>query len=109
MIGKLADILKASKGETQGLISVVEGKKVLNKLSRPLIYYLDDLDLAWSIDFRPTEDIEGIVLELVSSASNWRNYHQILGRVGWHGDLCFWFWMCSELDSKLNIAYITKL
>ena len=88
MIGKLVDILIVSKGLTQRLIPVIEGKKVTNKLSRPLIYYLDDLDLARSIDFRPTEDIDGIVLVLVSSASNWRNYHQILGRVGRHGDKC---------------------
>ena len=74
------------------------------------IYCLTDLKLARSLDFRPDGMIiKGIILVLLSSASNWRNYQQWLGRVGRHGDPCIRIRVSSEIDTQSNLSYVSAL
>ena len=84
MIGKLSDLHSFAQEEFQSLESVrIDEGHVKMTLDWNELYYLDDLSLARSLDFRPNGlNIKGITLVLVSSANNWRNYIQWLGRVG---------------------------
>ena len=73
----------------------------LNKLET---YYLSNLKLARSLDFKPDgRTVKGLVLILVSPASNWRNYLQWVGRVGRQGDPCLRIRVAPEIEAEKNI------
>ena len=76
LIGRISDLHKFTKDEFQSLESVrIDEGHVKMTLDRNELYYLDDLSLARSLDFRPNGlNIKGITLVLVSAANNWRNY-----------------------------------
>ena len=90
MIGKYEEILKLTEGDIENFIQVDKDEgRVISMLDQREIYYLKNLALARSIDFRPDRaNVKGILLVICSPAPVWRNYQQWLGRVGRHGDQC---------------------
>lgn len=90
IIGTRQAIQSLSKDDFRSFVNVEdENGKVTTVLDQNQIYYLTNLKLARSIDFRPDGTyIKGIVLVIASPAPVWRNYQQWLGRVGRHGDKC---------------------
>ena len=105
LIGKDKDVKKFTESEYETLVPIVkEDGQVQMTLDKYEIYFLTDLKLARSLDFRPDgKSIEGIVLVLTTPASNWRNYQQWLGRVGRHGDDCLRIAISAEIDTEKNL------
>ena len=111
MIGKYEEILKLTEGDIENFIQVDKDEgRVISMLDQREIYYLKNLALARSIDFRPDRaNVKGILLVICSPAPVWRNYQQWLGRVGRHGDQCEWFRLCPEINAMKNSNYISRL
>ena len=111
IIGRRDLIQMYVKEDFKTFINVEEDQgKVNSTLDQNAIYFLSNLKLARSIDFRPDGNhIKGIVLLIVTPAPVWRNYQQWLGRVGRHGDKCRRLRICSEIGSTENAKYVSKL
>ena len=111
IIGKEKDIAVFAQKDFDSLIPVEgAGGSVQMTLNKRETYYLSNLKLARSLDFRPDGSVvNGIVLVLVSSASNWRNYLQWIGRVGRQGDPCLRIRVAPEIEAEKNIQYVRKL
>ena len=84
MIGWLQDVSNFASEDFHKVLKPLDDSKHPKMiLDERRVYYLKDLENAWSMDFWPDgKKIEGIILALISPAPNWRTYQQWLGRVG---------------------------